>query len=314
MTFQITILGSNSAVPAHGRNPSAQVVEISKKPYLIDCGEGTQMRFSQYGIKSSRIEQIFISHLHGDHYFGLIGLISSYHLLRRNKPLDIFSPTGLEEIIRVQLEAGQTELCYPLHFHIVDTERHQMIFENRQMEVWSLPLNHRIPCSGFMFREKKKERRINKELFEAMQLPHHLAPRLKAGEDVQDPSTGEFLSNKKLTLPPNHERSYAYCSDTAYYEPLIDQIKDADILYHDCTFDKAGTDRAVQTYHGTTEHAATIAQKAGVSRLLIGHFSAKYEDLSPLLEEAREIFPETELALEGEVFQVEAAPVLFNKG
>lgn len=304
MSFSVTILGSNSAVPTHGRHPSAQVVHIKDKPYLIDCGEGTQMRFSVCGIKWNRINQIFISHLHGDHYFGLIGLISTYHLLKRNRPLDIYAPAGLEEIINVQLQAGNTTLCYQLTFHIIDTESHQVIFENKDVQVLSIPLNHRIPCAGFLFREQPKDKKIDKQKFQSLQLPFHLAPHLKAGEDVIDPQTGQLIRNEDITLPDKALRSYAYCSDTAYYEPIINWVRGVQLLYHDCTFDKAGTDRAKMTFHGTTEHAAQIALKAGAAKLLIGHFSAKYDDLQPLLEEAMAVFPHTELALETLVFEV----------
>jgi ribonuclease Z len=304
MAFSITILGSNSAVPAHGRHPSAQIVHVQQKLYLVDCGEGTQMRFAQYGIRWNRINQIFISHLHGDHYFGLVGLISTFHLLKRNKPLDIFAPAGLEAILRLQLEAGNTQLCYPIQFHIVDTTAHQVIFENKELMVSSLPLNHRIPCCGFLFQEKTGDRKINKAKIEELALPHHLLHRIKAGEDVTDPKTGELLTNQSLTLPPLRARSYAYCSDTTYFAPLEEQVKGVDVLYHDCTFDKAGTQRAIDTYHGTTEQAARLAQKAGVKKLLIGHFSAKYDDLSPLLAESQAIFPDTELALEGKIVEI----------
>lgn len=305
MAFSITILGSNSAVPAHGRHPSAQIVNVHQKLYLVDCGEGTQMRFAQYGIRWNRINQIFISHLHGDHYFGLVGLISTFHLLKRNRPLDIYAPAGLEAILRLQLEAGHTQLCYPLQFHILDTTKHQVIFENKELSVSTLPLNHRIPCCGFLFREKTGDRKINKAKLEELGLPHHLLPKIKAGEDVLDPKSGQLLPNHSLTLPALRARSYAYCSDTTYFAPLEEQIRGVDVLYHDCTFDKAGTQRAIDTFHGTTEMAARLAVSAGVKQLLIGHFSAKYDDLSPLLAESRDIFPNTELALEGKIIELE---------
>jgi ribonuclease Z len=304
MTFNVTILGSNSAVPAHGRHPSAQVINVHDQLYLVDCGEGTQMLFHQHQIKWNRIRQIFISHLHGDHYFGLVGLISTYHLLQRNKPLDIFGPQGLEEIIRLQLDAGHTQLCYPLQFHVIDTTISTVIFEDKGVEVSSIPLNHRIPCAGFLFREKFDGKKVDKEKLATLRLPLHIIPHIKRGEDIVDPHTGETIPNDELTIPHPARRSYAYCSDTAYSETVIQCVQGVDLLYHDCTFDKAGEERAAATFHGTTEHAAKVAAAADAGQLIIGHFSARFENLDPLLEEARAVFPATELALEGCVFDV----------
>ncbi len=304
MTFNVTIIGSNSAVPAHGRHPSAQVINVHDSLYLVDCGEGTQMLFHLYGVKCRRINQIFISHLHGDHYFGLVGLLSTYHLLKRQKPLTVYGPPGLEGIIRLQLEAGNTELCYNLTFVTIDTTAHQLIFEDKSTAVYSIPLNHRIPCSGFLFREKFNGKRIDKRKAESIGLPKHLFPHIKNGEDIEDPETGELIPNEKLTLPPYPERSYAYCSDTAYSEEVIECVKGVDMIYHDCTFNHENADRARATFHGTTTDAATVARKAGAGTLLIGHFSARYDDLNPLLEEARSVFPATELAIEGQTFEV----------
>ena len=304
MTFNVTIIGSNSAVPAHGRHPSAQVVNVHDYLFLVDCGEGTQMRFHEHQVKWNRIKQIFISHLHGDHYFGLVGLISTYHLLQRNKPLDIYGPEGLEAIIRLQLEAGHTTLCYPLQFHVIDTTVSKVIFEDKGVEVMTIPLHHRIPCAGFLFREKFEGRKVDKEKLAALQLPLHLIPPIKHVEDITDPHTGRIIPNKELTVPHPPARSYAYCSDTAYSETVIECVKGVDLVYHDCTFDKASEARAAATFHGTTEQAARVADAAGASQLLIGHFSARFENLDTLLEEARAIFPATELATEGSVFDV----------
>jgi len=304
MTFSVTILGSNSAVPAHGRHPSAQVVNVKDSLYLIDCGEGTQMQFHNSGVRWSRIQQIFISHLHGDHYFGLIGLLSTYHLLKRNRPLDVFGPSGLEEIINLQLKAGNTTLNYPLTFHVVDTTSNKKIFEDKSVEVYSIPLNHRIPCAGFLFVEKSNGRKIDRKKIESLNLPNHLMPHLKNGEDIVHPVTGETLKNSSLTLPPPTSRSYAYCSDTAYSETVINCAQGANMLYHDCTFDKASAERARETFHGTTVDAAKVATQANITQLLIGHFSARFDNLDSLLVEAREVFPNTELAVEGSVFDV----------
>ncbi|MFN3939438.1 MAG: ribonuclease Z [Chitinophagales bacterium] len=304
MSFTVTIIGSNSAVPAHGRNPSAQIVTISDKLYLVDCGEGTQMRLSQYGVKWSKINQIFISHMHGDHYFGLIGLISTYHLLKRTKPLEIYGPELLKEIIDLQLKAGNTTLNYPIHFHTIDPKAKKIIFENDDITVETIILSHRIDCTGFLFRERPKERKINREKMLEHNIAFDYVPQLKKGNDIFVEETGEKFLNTELTLDPMHARTYTYCCDTAYDETIIPQIKNTDLLYHDCTFDASGIERAAETFHATTHQAATIAKKAGAGKLLIGHFSAKYSNLQPLLDEAREIFSATELAEEGITFEI----------
>lgn len=304
MSFTVTIIGSNSAVPAHGRHPSAQVVTISDKLYLVDCGEGTQMRFSACGVKWSKINQVFISHLHGDHYFGLIGLISTFHLLKRIKPLEIFGPAPLLAIINAQLEAGSTNLSYELIFHATDAKQPKVIFENDEITVETIILNHRIDCTGFLFREKQKERKINRDKMQEYNISFDYVPELKKGNNITIAETGEEFQNSELTIDPPHARSYAYCCDTAYDETIIPQIKHTDLFYHDCTFDASGAERAAETFHATTHQAATIAKKAGAHKLLIGHFSAKYSNLQPLLEEAREIFPATELAEEGITFEI----------
>ncbi len=307
MSFEVTIIGSNSAVPAHGRNPSAQVVAISDKMYLVDCGEGTQMRLQQLGIKWSKINHIFISHLHGDHYFGLIGMISTYHLLKRTRPLEVFAPAPLEEIIRTQLAAGNTELCFPLIFHPTNPETAQIILENEEITVETIILSHRIACTGFLFREKQKERKINRDKMQEYGVPFHYVPELKQGNDIVLQETGRRIANAELTIDPVPALSYAYCCDTAYDESLLPQIQHVNLLYHDCTFDKASSARAAETFHSTTVQAATIASKARVQQLLIGHFSAKYADLGVLLEEARAVFADTALALEGVTFKVRHA-------
>ena len=305
MSFTVTVIGSNSAIPAHGRHPSAQVLTIHDKLYLIDCGEGTQMRFNELGIKWMKINHIFITHMHGDHYFGLIGLISTYHLLRRNRPLDIFAPAPLADIIHMQLSAGQTELCYPLHFHPLRGDSTAVVFENDDIEVMTIPLKHRIDCTGFLFREKMRERKIIREKLLTYDIPVELIPELKKGMDIVDEKTGRRILNSELTLDPARPRSYAYCCDTAFNPDMIEQIRGADLLYHDCTFDENSTQRAIDTYHSTTIHAATIAKMAEVKMLMIGHFSSKYDKLESLQDEACSIFPSTMLAVEGKTFSIE---------
>lgn len=305
MSFSVTVIGSNSAIPAHGRHPSAQVVTIHDKVYLIDCGEGTQIRLNEFGIKWMKTNQIFISHLHGDHYFGLIGVVSTCHLMRRNRPLDIYGPAGLEEIIRGQLLAGQTELVYELRFHVLDPTRSERIYENEDITVDTIVLNHRIPCLGFIFREKQRQRKIIREKLDALQIPVELIPDIKAGKDILDEATGERILNSEITIDPPRPRSYAYCCDTAYFPDLVPDIKGVDLLYHDSTFSEDSEQRAADTYHSTTKQAASIAVVAEVGKLMIGHFSSKYDDLQPLLKEAQEIFPNTVLAIEGRTTTIE---------
>lgn len=305
MSFSVTVIGSNSAIPAHGRHPSAQVVTIHDKVYLIDCGEGTQIRLNEFGIKWMKTNQIFISHLHGDHYFGLIGVVSTCHLMRRNRPLDIYGPAGLEEIIRGQLLAGQTELVYELRFHVLDPTRSERIYENEDITVDTIVLNHRIPCLGFIFREKLRQRKIIREKLDALQIPVELIPDIKAGKDILDEATGERILNSEITIDPPRPRSYAYCCDTAYFPDLVSDIKGVDLLYHDSTFSEDSEQRAADTYHSTTKQAASIAVVAEVGKLMIGHFSSKYDDLQPLLKEAQEIFPNTVLAIEGRTTTIE---------
>ncbi len=305
MSFSVTVIGSNSAIPAHGRHPSAQVVTINDKVYLIDCGEGTQMRLNEFGVKWMRVNQIFISHLHGDHFFGLIGVVSTCHLMRRNRPLDIYSPPGLESIIRDQLIAGQTELMYELRFHELNPEQSERIYENEDITVDTVVLNHRIPCLGFIFREKQRQRKIIREKLAEYQIPVEFIPDIKAGKDILDEGTGKRILNSEITTDPPRPRSYAYCCDTAYFPNIVPYIQGVDLLYHDCTFAEDSEQRAADTFHSTTIHAARIAQQAGVARLMIGHFSSKYDDLQVLLREAQSVFPLSILAIEGRTTAIE---------
>jgi len=304
MSFSVTVIGSNSAVPAHGRHPSAQVVTINDKLYLIDCGEGSQMLLTEFGIKWMRFNQIFITHLHGDHIFGLIGVISSYHLMRRNRPLEIYSPAGLEQVIRMQLEAGHTELCYPLHFHVVDHTQAGVIFENEDILVETAILLHRVPCVGYIFREKKRQPKIIREKLAEYAIPVELIPEIKSGKDILDEQTGERIPNSELTIPPPRARSFAYICDTAYAPEIVPLLKNIDLLYHDSTFGEESAQRAEDTFHSTAKQAARIAKAANAGMLMIGHFSSKYDDLQPLLREAMEEFPNSVLAQEGKTFEI----------
>lgn len=303
MRFELTVLGSNSALPAYGRFPTAQVLAVRERCYLIDCGEGAQMRMAEFGIRQGRIGQVFISHLHGDHIFGLIGWLASLALCSREEPLDIFAPAGLEEIIRVQLKYTGG-LPFPLAFHTIGPGRHALIFEDSAVSVYSLPLAHRIPASGFLFRERERPRNIRPECIDTFRIPYQAIPEIKAGADYRM-EDGRVIPNAELTLGPPPPRSYAYCSDTAYHEALIPLVRGVDLLYHESTFCDEQAAHAAETGHSTARQAATIALKAGVGRLILGHYSSRYKNLEPFLEEARSVFPATELGLDGARFEVE---------
>ncbi|MBA2423150.1 MAG: ribonuclease Z [Chitinophagales bacterium] len=302
MTFEVTILGSNSALPAHGRHPTSQVVNQNESLFLVDCGEGTQMQLSKYKIRRSKINHIFISHLHGDHYYGLIGLLTSYHLLKRMEPLHLYGPRGLKEIIDVNFKYSDTRLVYPLNSHEIDCAGNDIIFESDQLTISTLPMNHRIPCCGFLFRQKQSGRKILAEKIASYQIPHSTIPNLRKGEDIQ---RGEHkIPNDELTTDPPLPKTYAYCSDTLYTEEFLNLIQGADLMYHETTFMDESKGRAELTFHATTLQAGLIAKKAAVKNLLIGHFSSKYEDLNLLLEETKSVFTNTELAEEGKVFKI----------
>lgn len=303
-SFSITILGSNSAIPTIRRNPSAQTLNISEQHYLIDCADGTQVQLRKYKIKFQRINHIFISHLHGDHYFGLIGLISSLHLLGRKNELHIYAPPQLEEIINIQFEASETVLGYPLIFHYLHKNKTETIFENNILTVKAFPLEHSIPTWGFLFKEKQGKRNIKKNFAKNEKIPNNEFINIQNGADYID-KDGKIYRNKSITTDPPKARSYAYCSDTGYYEKIIPVIKDVDILYHESTFAEDRKESAREKFHSTAKDAARIAKKANVKKLLLGHYSARYKDTSPLLEEAKSVFPNTELSDDGLVFEIE---------
>jgi ribonuclease Z len=305
MNFELTILGTNAALPIVGRSPSAQVLQIHHHHFLIDCGEGTQLRMLETGVRHNRIIQIFISHLHGDHVFGLIGLLTTWHLSNREAPVDIFAPEGLEEMIGVQLESGHTKLKYPLEFHPIDTKRHALLFENEVAQVFSLPLDHRVPTSGFLFREKQRSDNIIPEKIETYQIPVEQISAIKDGADYILPD-GRRIPHQELTVPAPPPRSFAYCADTRYRKELIPLVKGVDLLYHEATFLDDNKDRAHRTYHATARQAATLAKKAGVGQLVLGHFSSRYEKIAPFAEEARKVFPNAIAAEDGTRIEIPA--------
>lgn len=299
--FAVTILGNNSALPAYDRHPSAQIVTIYDQLLLIDCGEGTQMQLSRYKIRRGKLNHIFISHLHGDHYFGLIGLISSMALLNREQPLHLFAPAGLEEIIQLQLKVASTTLPFPLIFHPLENEG--IILEESKFTVETFKTQHRIPCWGFLIREKKDPRKVDKERAIQHHIPSVYYQSLKAGYDYTA-KDGSVIYNDQVTLPNSPARSYAYCADTLYDERLANIAKNVTMIYHEATYLNGMEERAAARFHSTTSQAATIALKANAGGLLLGHFSSKFEELHDYLKEALEVFPHTQLAIEGVTFKI----------
>ncbi len=299
--FGVTILGNNSALPAYERHPTAQIVTLHEELFLIDCGEGTQMQMAKYKIRRSKINHIFISHLHGDHYFGLIGLITSMGLLGRENDLHIYAPSTLKEIIDLQFKVADTKLPFALHFHSLEKEG--LIVDGKRFTVECFSTQHRIECWGFIIREKKHLRKIDKEKVMQFNIPAVYYSHLKNGDDYET-KDGEIIKNEWVTLPNIPPRSYAFCADTIYDEMLAEKIKDVSVIYHEATYLKDLDDRAFARFHCTTEQAANIAIKANTQKLLIGHFSSKYESLDQFLFEAKEIFPNSELAIEGVSFKI----------
>lgn len=296
----VTILGNNSALPAYDRHPTSQLVTLDDHLFLVDCGEGTQVQLSKYRIRWGRINHIFISHLHGDHYFGLPGFINSMGLLHRENDLHLFAPAPLQEILDLQLKAAATILPYQLHFHPLQEEG--VLVKTDRFKISCFTTKHRIPCWGFRFDQVKAPRRVNPEKAIRHEVPASFYDRLKQGEDYLT-KTGQLILNDWVTEPAPKPQSYAYSADTLYDEELIDKVREVDILYHETTYLKDLNERAASRFHSTTTQAACIAKKANVGRLLIGHFSSKYDKLDIFQEEACEVFPNTDLALEGVTYK-----------
>ncbi|WP_374949769.1 ribonuclease Z [Mucilaginibacter sp.] len=301
MKFEVTILGSSSATPIFNRNPTAQVLNINEKLYLIDCAEGTQQQMLRFDVKGSRIDYIFISHLHGDHYLGLVGLMSSMHLNGRTKKLQLFCPAPLKELIDLQLKYSETTLHYPVEFIFTRTDVSEVILDNQDITVETIPLDHRISCTGFLFKQKKRMRKLIKDRIEELQIPVPYFTALKKGRDYEA-ADGTVYKNDTLTVDSAEPKSYAYCSDTLYNPKYFAQITGASLLYHEATFLNDMLDRANQTHHTTALQAAQVALDTKAGKLIIGHFSARYKTLNELLDEAQSVFPNTELAIEGKTF------------
>lgn len=299
----MTILGSSSALPTSQRYPSAHVLNAHERFFLIDCGEGTQMQLRKYKIKYGRIHNIFISHLHGDHVFGIYGLLSSLNLSGRKSPLRLHAPAGYREILHSHLSDFDVHLNFDIDFVPLHGEQPLKIFEDKSISVISFPLRHRVSSFGFLFREKEKERKIMKEAISEYSIPLSEIHKIKKGSDFYT-SAGKRIPNEKITIDPPKPRSFAYCSDTMYFKRLSEFVRGVDLLYHEATFASDNKDLAARTGHSTSEQAARVAHDADVGKLIIGHFSARYKDISPLLEEAIEIFPRTITAEEGSVIPV----------
>lgn len=296
--FRVQILGCGSALPTTRHAASSQIVDLRDKLYMIDCGEGTQVQMRRMRIKFARLNHIFITHAHGDHCFGIPGLISTLGMLGRNGDLVIHAPAHLEEYLHTIIKLFCQGMPFQVRFNPVNPHEYGLVMEDRSVSVYSLPLKHRIPCCGYLFVEKQREAHIIREMIDFHHIPVKEIQYIKQGADYVTPE-GKVIPNAWLTRPAALSRKYAYCSDTAYYPKILPYIHRADLLYHEATFAEADAARANETFHSTARQAATIARDAEVKQLLIGHYSARYEDLKPLHQEAKSIFPETLLAQEG---------------
>lgn len=303
MKFEVLILGNSSATPIHDRHPTAQVINFNEQLFLIDCGEGTQTRLHKYGIKSNKINHIFISHLHGDHYLGLVGLISSMNLHGRMSDLHLYGPPALKEILDLQLFHSDTRLQYNLIFHATNPTESEVLFANKTIKITSFPLKHRVPTTGFRFDELKRPGVLLLNKAKDMEVPVVFYNALKAGFDCTD-MDGTVYKAAELTVPGPASRSYAFCSDTRAFEEYMDYIQEVDLLYHESTFTEEFKERAVETQHSTSLEAAQVANRVHAKKLLLGHYSARYRDLSVLLEEAKSEFVNSELSYEGNWYKI----------
>jgi len=304
MSLKLTILGCHSATPRVNAHPTAQFLEIKNHNFLIDCGEGTQVQLRKYGVKFSKIKHIFISHLHGDHIFGLVGLISTFRLLNRESELHIYAPKGLKEIITIQLKLSNSWTHYPLHFHELTSTKSEIIFEDNKVEVHTIPLKHRIYTNGFLFKEKIGERKLNMNaIVNHKEIETCDYQNLKIGRDFKL-KNGTILKNETLTFEPLKPISYAFCSDTSYFPEIVPIIQNVNCLYHETTFLNDKEELAATTKHSTAKQAASIAKQAAVNQLIIGHYSGRYKNIENFKTEAQEIFENTFLADAGKVFEI----------
>lgn len=301
--MKLNILGCHSATPLENAHTTSQVLEVKDHIFLIDCGEGTQIQLRNQKIKFSRIKHIFISHLHGDHFYGLVGLVSTFRLLGRTADLHIYGPKGIKEVITLQLKLANSWTNYNLFFHELEQEESVLIFEDDSLRVHTIPLDHRVYTNGFLFEEKPGLRRLDKEKIKNYDIPHYDFQQLKLGKDLvlED---GTVVQNDRVTLNPKPIKRYAFCSDTAYNESIVPLVEGVDLLYHEATFLDAHENLAEKTKHSTATQAAKIAQLAKVKRLVLGHFSSRYRDKNGFLTEAAPFFDEVELAADGKIFDI----------
>lgn len=309
MSLHLTILGCHSATPRVNAHPTSQYLEINNRHFLIDCGEGTQRQMRKYKIGFSKINHIFISHLHGDHFFGLIGLISTFGILNREKDLHIYGPKGIKEVTTLQLKISKSWTKYHIIFHELDSKESELIFEDDKITVHTIPLDHRIYTNGFLFKEKPKPRKLHIENIQQYdEIDTCDFHNIKAGKDYTLLS-GEVISNLELTIDPPKPKSYAFCSDTAYKPNIVPIIKEVDLLYHEATFLKDREDLCEKTKHSTAEQAASIANEANVNKLIIGHYSSRYSNLKDFKKEAQTIFENVELAEAGKLYSTNSFPI-----
>ena len=318
MTFKVTILGSSAAMPAAGRHHSAHALNMHEQYYLVDCGEGTQTRLTECGINPLKINAVFITHLHGDHLYGLFPLVATLALMGRRTPLKVFAPEPLGELMACMDRLLGENTAFPVEYHPVDTRKHEMVYENSVMEVWTIPLRHRVPAAGYLFREKAPPLNVRKDMIGRYGLGVAQIVAAKRGEDIIlddgnparadaayfDIVPGVVIPNSRLTYTPYQPRSYAYCADTLYSGKVASLVAGVDLLYHEATFAAADKTLAKDTGHSTSEQAARAAATAGVGRLLIGHFSGRYKDIQQLVDEARAVFPVTDAVEEGHTYEI----------
>lgn len=298
MSFTVTILGSSSALPTSDRNLTAHVLNVDERFFLIDCGEGTQLQLRKYKAKLSRLDHIFITHLHGDHTFGLPGLIASLNLLGRKHDLHIYAHPDLQKLLGQFMSYYFTNLDFPILYHPLNYKSSEIIYEDKKITVESFPLKHRVPTCGFVFREKKPLQNIRKEMIEFYKIPIRDIQSIKNGDNFIS-EEGKTITNNILTTDPPPQKSYAFCSDTCYFENIIPAVKNVTLMYHEATFADEDAERAAETFHSTASDAAKIAKLSNAEKLIIGHFSARYKDVSPLVEQAKKIFPNTQAVEDG---------------
>ena len=299
----LTILGCHSASPKANAHPTAQLLEMKGHLFLIDCGEGTQIRIREQKAKFSRINHIFISHLHGDHFFGLIGLISTFGLMNRQQDLHVYGPKGIKQIVQLQLKLSQSYTKYKLHFHELESENTELIFEDEKLTVQTIPLNHRVYTNGFLFKEKVGERKLDFKAAQACKVNHEYFNLAKRSKNVFN-REGDVVDYHKITLDPDASKSYAFCSDTAFKPDIVELIKNVDLLYHESTFLEEQEDLCFKTKHSTAKQAGIIAQKAKVKHLLLGHYSVRYKNLDLFKNEAEEVFSDVSLSKSGLKFNI----------